>query len=185
MVELIIGVVLGALLSWGIAHWYYSKASSDQKEELDSLSERLKHRNTLVDFTQHLLNSEWDQEQIRNKDVWICRENTTFQISLGKARGGYDEPWVFGFENKSASTCPVYLKIGEVVIKELLFAYADEFRVFVPMPEIRASSDGKGGYEFYWRRSGLEFEVCRVIGQYHIFGDLDGVAAMARATVED
>jgi len=185
MIELGIGVVLGALASWYITHRYYAKASADQRAELSALTEKLKHRNTLVDFEQHLHSGEWDKEQISSKEVWVCRANNTFQVTLGESISGFGEPWALKFPNKSASTCPVYLRNGNAVIKELLFVYVDEFRIFVPMPEVRMSEGTDAKYEYYWSKSSLEYLVCQIVGSYYIHRNLEGVAAMAGVLLED
>ncbi len=179
LITFIGGVVLGALSSWYIAHKYYRKAGEEQKAELESLSEKLKHRNTLVDFEQCLVTERWDREQIENKDVWVCSTNNIFQITLGKPKSGFDEPWTSNFPNKSASSCLVFLRNGPAVIKELMFVYADEFRIFVPMPDVRKDESKSGNYEYFWDMTSLDVKVGRVIGSFYIHGDLPGVARMA------
>ena len=75
--------------------------------------------------------------------------------------------------NPSSARYPVYLKIGDTAIKELTFIAVDEGRIFVPMPEQEVNN---GDRRFFWILESLEVMVCRVIGKYHIYRNLSGVA---------
>ena len=157
----------------------------EQRGEIESLTEALRHRNTLVDFEKHLVEEQWQKETIDNKEIWICQANTEFQISFGKSNSGFREPWTQCYPNKSSSVCPVYLKIGTAVIKELLFVYMDEYRIFVPMAEVRQAQKEGDKYEYYWNTNSLEVKVCNVIGHYSIHNSLQNVADISQVSLED
>lgn len=42
MIQFVAGLIIGAVSSWGIAHFYYEKSSKELKKELDRLSKEIK-----------------------------------------------------------------------------------------------------------------------------------------------
>jgi hypothetical protein len=87
------------------------------------------------------------------------------------------------YPDRSGRACPVYLKIGNSVIKELTFVYMDGFRIFVPMTEVRPVAGSPNSPEFFWNKCSLAVKVCQVIGSYYIYESLDGVARMSDVTI--
>ena len=86
IVTFVAGVVIGALSSWLITHSYYVKASADQKAELGRLTEAVRPRITLQDFTQRLETSRWTQRFIDGVEKWVCDDDNTFQIESSTVR---------------------------------------------------------------------------------------------------
>lgn len=181
MVELIT-FFLGAGVGWGITHWYYLKASADQKREIDRLKEELRPRTTLQDFERYLTDSTWSSTYIDQIKAWVCAADNTFQIRVGDCSREFNERWTTVYpDSLSGAACPVYLLIGGLTIKELTFISMDGGRIFVPMTERRPTEDDN--VEFFWNLGSLEVKVCRVIGSYYIYGNLEGVATRSRVAL--
>lgn len=175
------GCAIGGLLSWLITHRYYLKAGADQHRELNRVSSELKPRNTLCDFEDLLTASQWKKTFIDDAEVWIADEDNTFQICQGERTKEFIERWTTVFPDKNGSAFPVYLKIGGTVVKELTFVSMDGGRIFVPMAEVRPK--GNEDVEYFWNVNSLAVKVCRVIGTYHRYDDLEGVARMSKVTI--
>ena len=171
------GVVIGGLLSWLIAHWYYLKASADQRTGLNKLSEGLKPRNTLRDFENFLETSDWTKSIIDHAKIWMADADNTFQIEQGESTRDFRERWTTVYPDANSSAYSVYLKINETIIKELTFISMDGGRIFVPMAGVRPAG------EYFWNMNSLEVKVCRIIGTYYRHQDLEGVARMSKVTL--
>ena len=177
MLELTLFAV-GAIVSGVISHFYYAKAGADQRREIDRLKEELKPRTTLQDFERYLGNSTWQSDYIDDVQTWICDADTTFQIRIGARTREFSERWTTVYPDaQSGAAYPVYLLIGGLTIKELVFISMDGGRIFVPMAELRQVAGD--GVEYFWNLDSLEVKVCRVIGKYYIYENLEGVAAMS------
>jgi len=175
MIELAVGVVLGAVASWGITHFYYARASKDQCREIESLKKELRPRTTLEDFELYLVTASWESAYIDDVHTWICQDDNTFQIRIGERTRQFSERWTTVHpDSHSGAAYPVYLFIGNLAIKELMFISMDGGRIFVPMAELRPA--GVDNVEYFWNLDSLEVKVCRVIGSYYIHGNLEGVA---------
>jgi hypothetical protein len=178
----IAGVVLGAVASWLITHWYYLKASADQKRELEQLRTELRPKNTLQDFERYLSEGRWENHTIEGTETWVCQNDNTFQIRKGDRNRDFSERWTTVYpDSHSGAAYPVYLLINNVVIKELTFISMDGGRIFVPMAGLRPTSGE--GVEYFWNLGSLEAKVCRVIGSYYIYKDLEGVARTSRVSL--
>ena len=179
MIELVFGVVLGAAASWLIAHFYYARASDDQRREIDSLKEELRPRTTLEDFERYLVSESWESAYIDDVQTWRCRADNTFQIRIGERKREFNERWTTFYPDRySGAAYPVYLFIGNLAIKELTFISMDGGRIFVPMAELAPVTEDR--VEYFWNLGSLDVKVCRVIGSYYIYQDLEGVAKMSR-----
>ena len=172
------GAAIGGLLSWLITHAYYKKASREQKAELDRLSQKLRPRNTVSDFEEMLAESTWTSEVINESEVWIADSDNTFQISRGDRTHDFRERWTDVHPDPNSAAYPVYLKINNNIIKELAFISVDGGRIFVPMPEMRPVSGNE--VEYFWNMNSLEVKVCKVVGSYYRYEDLQGVAKRSR-----
>lgn len=181
MLSFIGGIVLGALASWLITRYYYVKASKEQKEELQRLSKDLRPQNTLQDFEQLLELSSWHKTTVNDSEVWVCDSNNTFQIERGERTRDFTERWTTVYPDRNSSAYPIYLKIGGVIIKEIVFIAMDGGRIFVPMADIRPVSNGN--VEYFWNLNSLNVKVCRVIGDYYIYKNLEGIAKMSRVAL--
>lgn len=181
LLTFIAGAVIGALSSWFITHRYYLKAGADQRAGLQRLSEGLRPRNTLRDFDKLLETSSWTKTSIDHTEVWMCDANNTFQIEQGERTREFTERWTTVYPDRNSSAYPVYLKIGGTVIKQLTFISMDGGRIFVPMAEVRRIESG--GVEYFWNANSLKVKVCRIIGSYHLYENLEGVARMSKVSV--
>ena len=80
--------------------------------------------------------------------------------------------------DRSSASYPVYLKINNIIIKELAFISVDGGRIFVPLPEVRPISEDD--VQYFWNTNSLGVRVCGIIGKYYIYNDLAGVAQRSR-----
>jgi hypothetical protein len=112
-------------------------------------------------------------------ETWICQSDNTFQIRRGERDREFAERWTTVYpDSMSGAAYPVYLLINNNVIKELTFISMDGGRIVVPMAEIRPTKAEKSA-EYFWNLNSLEVKVCRIIGDYYIYGDLEGIARMS------
>ncbi|MBE3064164.1 MAG: hypothetical protein IMZ69_04010, partial [Spirochaetes bacterium] len=164
-----------------ITYRYYKKAAAEQKEQLERLQSNLRPRNTLADFEHLLESSRWTKTLIDRRTIWVCDDDNTFQVEEGQQTREFRERWTTVYPDPNSSASPVYLRIGPVVVKELTFISMDGHRIFVPMPELRPLGDEE--VEYFWNRNSLDVKVCRIIGQYYIYENLDGVARRSRVAI--
>ncbi len=181
LLTFVAGAAIGGLLSWLITHRYYLRASADQKVELERLAEGLRSRNTLRDFENLLETSGWTKSVIDHTEVSIADVDNIFQIEQGERTREFRERWRTVYPDQNSSAYPVYLKINGTIIKELTFISMDGGRIFVPMAGVRPVSEGT--VEYFWNLNSLEVKVCRIVGTYYIYQDLEGVARMSKVSV--
>lgn len=177
----IAGAAIGGLLSWLITHRYYVKAGADQRIELKKLSDGLRPRNTLRDFETYLDESTWTKTVVGHAGVWMADADNTFQIEQGESTREFRERWTTVYPDPNSSPYPVYLKINGTTIKELTFISMDGGRIFVPMAGVRQTSSGAA--EYFWNLNSLEVKVCRVIGTYYCYENLEGIARMSKVAL--
>lgn len=131
-------------------------------------------------FEKLLEHSSWRKELIDHKEVWFCDKDNTYQIEIGDRAGEWQEKWAKVYPDANSSKYPVYLKINNVMIKELAFISCDGGRIFVPLPELRSAGDG---VTYVWKRNSLPYKVCQIIGQYYIHHNIEGVAQMSKISI--
>jgi hypothetical protein len=175
------GAVIGGLLSWLITHQYYIKASKDQHSELTRVADDLRPKITLQDFEKMLETSTWTKTVIDQTEIWIAEANTMFQIVQGEQSRDFKERWTEVYPDPKSTAYPVFLKIAGSVIKEITFISMDGGRIFVPMPDIRPS--GASTVDYFWNLDSLEVKLCRIIGNYYIYKNLEGVASHSKVTL--
>lgn len=175
------GVVLGGLLSLLVAHRYYVKAGKEQKQEFSQLAGQLSPKNTLQDFQAMLEASTWAKNIVDHVEVWIADRDNTFQIVRSEQSQHFAERWTKAYPDQNSSAYPVYLKIGASVIKEVTFISMDGGRIFVPMADLRPLENN--AVEYFWNLESLEVRLCRVIGEYYIYKNLEGVARVSKITL--
>jgi hypothetical protein len=125
--------------------------------------------------------SKWTKEIVDHSEVWIADLDNTFQITQGERTQDFRERWTDVHPDPNGAAYPVYLKINNNVIKELPFISVDGGRIFVSMPEVRPTT-GKE-VEYFWNINSLGVKVCRIVGSYHIYRDIRGVAKRSRIVV--
>jgi hypothetical protein len=175
------GAAIGGLLSWLITHRYYVKSGADQKAELAKLQAALKPRNTLRDFEDLLRTSAWTKSVVGHAEIWMADADNTFQIEQGESTREFRERWTTVYPDPNSTAYPVYLKISGTTIKELTFISMDGGRISVPMAEVRL--DATGVPEYFWNLNSLEVSVCRIIGSYYIYNNLEGVARTSKVVL--
>lgn len=111
----------------------------------------------------------------------MCDANNTFQIEQGERTREFTERWTTVYPDRNSSAYPVYLKIGGIVIKEITFISMDGGRILVPMAEVHPTESD--AVEYFWNANSLEVKVCRIIGSYYIYENLEGVARMSKVLV--
>lgn len=175
------GAAIGGLLSWLITHRYYLKAGADQRHELERLSAALKPRNTLENFERMLESSTWTKAVINQAEVWLADQDNTYQIESGERSREFTERWTKVHPDPNSSAYPVHLKLNGTTIKELTFISMDGGRIFVPMAEVRQAKEGE--VEYFWNLNSLEVKVCRIVGSYYRYENLEGVAERSRVAI--
>jgi hypothetical protein len=180
--------LLGLLAGWMIAHFYYRKSTRDLTVRLSNLKEELEDalrpKTSLADFERMVESSPWRAETIANENVWICEGNNSFQVVQGESdlSETFTETWTEHFPDQQHSgRCPVYLKIGGTIVREIPFVWLDGGRVLVPMPDVRVENRKQ---IFYWRGLSLEFKLGEIIGRFYIHNTMYGVASFCHITVE-
>ena len=175
------GAAVGGLLSWLITHRYYIKAGADQRVELDRLSAALKPRNTLDNFERMLDSSNWTKSVINHTEVWMADTDNTYQVETGERTREFTERWTAVHPDQNSSAYPVYLKLNGTTIKELTFIAMDGGRIFVPMAGVRQVSSSE--VEYFWILNSLEVKVCRIVGTYYRYENLEGVAKRSKVAI--
>jgi len=183
-VQLIIGVMIGALASWIFTFIYYRKSSlenektsNELKETITRLKKELDERNTIHKFENLIEESSWSSSRIDGIETWVCDNDQTFQIQLGEPSHGFSESWTEVYPDPLSSEYPVMLIINGSKIKELTFVSVDGGRIFVPRPDIQHNG------EFIWDKNKLEFKVCSIIGDYHNYDGIEGIAERSNIRV--
>ncbi len=173
IVLLIVGALIGGAISWFITHRYSEKSTEDNKKVIDELSKDIKATNTLQYFETLLETGKWKSESINHNEVWVSQDNTTFQIHKGEEGTLFQEAWTEVYINQSTQKYSVYLKIDNSIIKELHFISLDGGRIFVPMPD---QLFVKKKPQYLWNLNSLELKVCKIVGDYYIHKNIEGVA---------
>jgi hypothetical protein len=174
-------LVGGALIGWFTSHWYFAKASRDQAGAVRKLTQDLRPKTTLHDFEEMLARSSWTKNYIDHTELWIADEDNTFQMQRGEKSQDFTERWTKVHPDPNSASYRIYLKIGSSVIKELTFISADGGRIFVPMPGVRPLPDETTDY--FWNLGSLEVRVCRVVGEYYRYNNLEGVARRSNVSL--
>ena len=140
------------------------------------------NKNNIKRFEGLVEREKWNKEFIGNEEVWICEKDNTFQIHLSDKYRDFREDWTDVYPNKSAIFQPLLLKINNTTIKEVYFIYCDETRIFVPLPK-RVVSKGLKSYHYEWRRDSLGFKLSKIVGKYHIYDNMEGVAKISNIKI--
>lgn len=177
---LLIGALIGGLISWFITHKYYEKSSKEQRELIENFSKELKESHTLKYFEFLVENSRWKKEIINNDEVWVAEKNNIFQIQSDDSKGDFRETWTQRYPDKNTKGYPVYLKINNSPIKELTFISLDGGRIFVPLPDRKYENDE---VKYFWNMNSLEIKVCNIIGNYYIWKNIFGVAKQSKIEI--
>jgi hypothetical protein len=139
-------------------------------------------KNNLRHFEQLVEKANWRREFIGNVEAWVCEEDNTYQIDLSSEWRDFSEDWTDVYPNKKAYFKPVLLKINGVAIKEVNFIYCDEARIFVPLPRRVVHSNYKT-YHYEWYRNRLDFKLAQIIGHYHVYETIEGIAKISNITI--
>ncbi len=126
-------------------------------------------------FKRFLESKNWQRVATQPTERWIFYRDNSFVIEISNESNEFQEPWTESFPKGSRQT-EVFLKINnEYVCPALRFVYVDEYRYFVPMPQI--SRDGNEERYFYWNTESLEYHVYKIIGDVsYMYQDLEGFA---------
>lgn len=131
-------------------------------------SENLDH------FLYKINNSKWRKESFDHHETWICEDNNLYQIKRGDREGEFTEKWTQVYPAKFGSGLyHVALEIKGIKIKEVSFVYMDDGRIEVPLTQQDFSKDVT---VYYWIRDSLEFSLGKLIGDFYIYKNMDGVA---------
>jgi len=140
-----------------------------------------KESKNLRRFKELLENPNWSKEIIDNKEMWIAKEDSLYQIEIDSEATSFTESWSTVFPDKLGSEkYYVNLRVQGVIIRQLHFVYCDGGRVQVPLPK-RKMLDGKLVY--YWEENSIEFMVAQLIGEFYIYGSLYDIARLTKVEV--
>jgi len=141
-------------------------------------------KNNLKRFENFIVDSKWEKEYIDNKEVWVCNDESTFQIEISSKSEVFSEEWTKVFPDKvNSGKCKVSLVINGNKIKETYFVYADGYRIFVPLPKIKYNENNKR--YLYWERDSLEYKMAQIIGEFYDYNSLEGVAGRTNIKILD
>lgn len=139
-----------------------------------------KDRNTLKYFETLVEKALWKKEFIDHKEIWVCETDNTFQIETGHRGDEFREIWVEVYPDINSYRYSIYLKISDTVIKELTFISCDGGRIFVPMPERKLEGEK---IIYQWHRNSLPFKVCKIIGNYYIYKNIEDIAERSKIQI--
>ena len=134
----------------------------------------------LREFERLITSSKWRKELINHKDIWVNEDDNTFQIEMGECGEEFREPWNEMYPDPVGHRYPVYLTINNSRTKELLFVSCDGGRILVPIPERHFEEDK---HSFRWMRDSLSFKVCKIIGHYYIYKNIEGIAKVSKIEI--
>ncbi|OGE18135.1 hypothetical protein A2769_02720 [Candidatus Daviesbacteria bacterium RIFCSPHIGHO2_01_FULL_37_27] len=137
--------------------------------------------NDLKKFEFLLENASWSKEFIDDKEYWVCNEDVMFQIEMCDDYRDFTEKWTQVYPDKFGSgRRSVNLKIYGVTIKQIAFIFCDGGRISVPMPRVKTVNEG---IMYYWEKKSLDYKLTKVIGNFYIYEDLEGVAGMSKVEI--
>ena len=141
------------------------------------------NNNYLLNFNKFLSDGHgWRKEFIDNKEVWFYNENNFYQIEVGESVRDFSESWTKVYPDKEGSWVKyVYLKAGNLSIKQFLFVSCDGGRILVPSPN-REIVGGKINYWF--DKNSLEYKIGKIIGDFYIYDNIEGVAKMSNIEIK-
>lgn len=140
------------------------------------------NRNSLEYFVYLLDNAEWYKEIIDHKEIWICREDCNFKIKNKFLNDDFSEDWTKVYPDKTAKKYVIFLYINGEPIKELIFISCDGGRIFVNWPDIEYKNNKK---LFYWNKNSVGFKTMKIIGEYYIYKNIEGIAKMSKIKILD
>jgi hypothetical protein len=148
-----------------------AKPTHSQKSEGDNIEK----------FEYLLESAHWDKEFIDEKEVWICKKNPLYQVEECDDHSDFTEQWTQVYPDKFGSgKFSVNLKIWGVTVKQLTFVFCDGGRISVPVPRMKVVNDQ---LLYYWVENSIEFKLGQKIGNFYIYGDLQGIAAMSKIEI--
>lgn len=137
--------------------------------------------NNIKTFEKHVTESSWSEEFIGNRQVWICDNDNAFQIEVDDESKEFTEEWTKVFpDNNGSGKHEVFLSINGTRIKSHIFVWADGGRILVPLPKIESRNDE---IIYYWERNSLDFKIGKIIGNFYIHKNMEGVAKMTKIEI--
>ena len=175
------GLIVGGLTTWFCSHVYYKKSTRDLQRRVNELSDNLRPKTTIQDFDTFLESSTWTEQEVGQSRIWVCDADNTFQMARSDDDGEpFDEPWTQPYPDSKSYSYYIYLKINGHPIKQIRFVSVDGGRIFVPMPEQKVI---RGERCFFWVLGSLELKVCKHVGRYYNYNDIEGVANHSEITL--
>lgn len=171
--QLLLGVVLGGLVSWFISRWYYKASGRDLERELSKQTRELNSAATLTSFERKLTSEFWANEHVGNDEYWVCKSDRTYQLKLGDDHRSFKEPWTAYFPDPYTKMFHIHLQVKGVTIKSIPFISADGERYILPLPK-QAITNGQR--LFSWAPDTIEYKIAEIIGCFYRENNLRDVA---------
>lgn len=134
-----------------------------------------------IEYFIYLLNNfEWYKEFIDHEDIWFCKKDINYQIKTEFISNDFDEPWAKVYPDKTTGKHAVRLIINRNPIKELIFVSCDGGRIFVSWPDIEYKDEER---LFYWDKNSISYKVMKIIGEYYIYDNIEGVAERSKIKI--
>ncbi len=117
----------------------------------------------LETFRKYIETSEWSQEWIDHREIWICQEDNSFQIHESDYHREFSEEWTKRFPDRNAAQHEIILVVNGSRIKSYYFISADGGRIFVPMPKSEVTDHT---LSYYWNKDSMEYKIGRIVGKF-------------------
>lgn len=138
----------------------------------------------LKTFEEYIKEYSWKKEFIDHKEVWICENDSSYQIEIADKSEEFSEEWTRVYpDSRGSSKRDVYLSINGSRIKSYIFVSVDGGRIFIPLP--KKEVDVSNNVHYYWERKSLDFLIGEIIGEFYIYESIGGVARMSRVDIRD
>ena len=145
-----------------------------------SVSSEPEEEYSLNYFIYLLDNFTWVKEDISHEEIWFCSKNYNFQIRKVFVDNSFNEEWTKVYPDKTVSRYSVFLYLNNFPIKEIIFLSCDGGRIFVSLPDIEYKKEERF---FYWDQNSLGFKVMKIIGDFYIYKNIEGVAKMSKIDI--
>lgn len=178
--ELLLGVILGGLVSWLISRWYYKASGEDLRRQLERQTRELNSTATLTKFERRLSSGKWQKEHFGHDEYWICDSDRTYQMKIGDDDRAFKEPWTSFFPDPYTSMFHIHLQVSGVTIKSLPFISADGGRYTLPLPKQKIVGNDRF---FSWSPNSIDYKIAEVIGQFYRESSLKDVAKLLKIEI--
>lgn len=170
---LLLGVILGGVVSWLISRSHYKASGEDLKRELARQTREINSASTLTTFERKLTSDKWEKIYIGHDEYWVCDSDRTYQLKIGDDDRAFKEPWTSFFPDPYTTMFHIHLQVSGVTIESLPFISADGARYILPLPKQRVAGNDRF---FSWSPNSIDYKIAEVIGLFYRESCLKDVA---------